>query len=402
MSLTQIEKLPADFNPWSYRELKFAYPFLFFTLSAGALSGSQALKATIVAPYIKNEKLGTGIFWRTMFIHTGIIIIWNLLVLSWNPTREFIISLVFNGANTYETLANGMAYNIRGGGYLLYLMFLLIVLTSIVGLMRAMADVLLETKNYPSATLYVIEVSILLFCILIYPLALNYSFSSMNLLTISIYLLFLLRIYFKSLQKPVKKYTLMILFLIGVMFAEFVLQVHKQDLLESVLAGLLASFLAYILVCHKEFFDFIKNMKSNRKRRKVIIRRKKQVIVQKRLEAKARLMQEEQQRRLAQEKEDAAIKAMEEQTQKQQEEFWRAQQPEEDLVVAVKEDDLMAAFEQNQEDFELAISQYLPSEQESEETPSLPTVTDERKTQNKPKKKRKRKKSTAKKENQTS
>lgn len=381
MSLSHIDSLPTNFNPWSYRELKYAYPFLFFTLSAGAISGSQALKSTIVAPYIKNEKMGTGIFWRTMFVHTGIVIIWNLMILAWNPSYEFIVSLVYNGANVYKTLATNLASHIFGGSYLLYITCLLIALTSIAGLMRAMAAVILETKDYPPTTLYVIETVMLAFCIFLYPLTLNYSFSSMNSIVVTIYSLFLLVIYLNLKHKPAKKYKLMILFLIGVMVSQFVLQIHNFDLTSSVLIGLLGSLLAYVLVYYNDVLDIIKNIKYAHRRRKVLMRNKKRVNMQQRLEQKAKKLYEEQQRQLAQEKENAAIKAMDEKDKKRQEEFLRQQQKEIKTISPV--------LSQKKPQEEIKID--LPKEMAKEKAQHS-DIKEELQTPNKTKKKRKKKK----------
>ena len=273
-SIDKMKVIPMDFSPWSYQELKFAYPLMFFTISAGAVSGIQALKSSLIAPYLKNEKVGKAIFWRSTFWQTGIILLWNLLIISWNPTHDFIISIVYSGANLYNALSANMADNIFFGKYLLYLTMLVIGLTSIISLMRVSIDVILETRNFPPATLYMAEGALLICSVILYPITVNYNFSSMMSLVIPIYVLFLTYAFMKSKGVKLKRYLLMAFFLSGIIIAEFALRIYHYSLKYSVISGVVASFLVFGVIYYKDALGFLSRLLYWRKKQ-IVIQRKK-------------------------------------------------------------------------------------------------------------------------------
>lgn len=94
MSVSQFSNISISVNPLHYPNLKQAYPVLFFTVNVGVLSGLQALKSSITAEHVRNERMGIDVFVVTTLLQAGVVIVWSLLILAWNPAHMALFSAI--------------------------------------------------------------------------------------------------------------------------------------------------------------------------------------------------------------------------------------------------------------------------------------------------------------------
>ena len=127
-------------------ELKYAYPLAFFVITLGSVNCLQGLQASLIAPMVKNEKVGRKVFFGASAFQAFVLIIGSALVAAWNPSiREYYISL-FDNETQYTVLQN-IAYGVGGKKATLLLFALAIALfLGFVGSMSRLArNLLAET-----------------------------------------------------------------------------------------------------------------------------------------------------------------------------------------------------------------------------------------------------------------
>ena len=106
-----------------YPETRFTYPLLFMTVSAGIMSGIDGLKGSILAPNIKNEKMAKGIYFGAAVAQAGLVILWALMLLAWNPEFSWLNKFMQRAANPYEVLQGRLLNHFNSvAAMLLYVM----------------------------------------------------------------------------------------------------------------------------------------------------------------------------------------------------------------------------------------------------------------------------------------
>ena len=128
-------------------DLKYAYPFAFFVITLGSINCLQGLQASILAPMIKNEKIGRRVFFGSAVFQGFFLIMFNVLVAAWNPNiNEFYVSL-FDNQTPYIFLQN-LAFGAGGKNATLLIFALSISLfLGFMGVMIRLArNLILETK----------------------------------------------------------------------------------------------------------------------------------------------------------------------------------------------------------------------------------------------------------------
>lgn len=146
-SRLQLSMVEYGAHNFVINDLKYAYPFAFFVVTLGSVSCLQGLQASILAPMIKNEKLGRRVFFGSAVFQGFFLMLFNVLVAAWNPNiNEFYVSL-FDNQTPYIFLQN-LAFGASGKQATLLIFALAIALfLGFVGVMTRLArNLFLETK----------------------------------------------------------------------------------------------------------------------------------------------------------------------------------------------------------------------------------------------------------------
>ena len=146
-SRLQLNMVEYGAHNFVINDLKYAYPFAFFVVTLGSVSCLQGLQASILAPMIKNEKVGRRVFFGSAVFQGFFLLLFNVLVAAWNPNiNEFYVSL-FDNHTPYIFLQN-LAFGASGKQATLLIFALAIALfLGFVGVMTRLArNLFLETK----------------------------------------------------------------------------------------------------------------------------------------------------------------------------------------------------------------------------------------------------------------
>lgn len=146
-SRLQLNMVEYGAHNFVINDLKYAYPFAFFVITLGSVSCLQGLQASILAPMIKNEKVGRRVFFGSAVFQGFFLMLFNVLVAAWNPNiNEFYVSL-FDNQTPYIFLQN-LAFGASGKQATLLIFALAIALfLGFVGVMTRLArNLFLETK----------------------------------------------------------------------------------------------------------------------------------------------------------------------------------------------------------------------------------------------------------------
>ena len=146
-SRLQLNMVEYGAHNFVINDLKYAYPFAFFVVTLGSVSCLQGLQASILAPMIKNEKVGRRVFFGSAVFQGFFLMLFNVLVAAWNPNiNEFYVSL-FDNHTPYVFLQN-LAFGASGKQATLLIFALAIALFfGFVGVMTRLArNLFLETK----------------------------------------------------------------------------------------------------------------------------------------------------------------------------------------------------------------------------------------------------------------
>lgn len=146
-SRLQLNMVEYGAHNFVINDLKYAYPFAFFVVTLGSVSCLQGLQSSILAPMIKNEKVGRRVFFGSAVFQGFFLMLFNVLVAAWNPNiNEFYVSL-FDNHTPYVFLQN-LAFGASGKQATLLIFALAIALFfGFVGVMTRLArNLFLETK----------------------------------------------------------------------------------------------------------------------------------------------------------------------------------------------------------------------------------------------------------------
>ena len=128
-------------------ELKYAFPLAFFVVAIGSINCLQGFQASLMAPMVKNEKLGRKVFFGAAVFQGLFLVLLNALVAAWNPDiKNFQIS-VMSASSPYAVLQN-LAFGAGGEKALLLLFaFAITMFLSFVAVMTRLArNLIAETK----------------------------------------------------------------------------------------------------------------------------------------------------------------------------------------------------------------------------------------------------------------
>lgn len=119
----QINLIEYGAHNFLTEELKYAFPLAFFVIALGSVNCLQGLQASLMAPMVKNEKLGRKVFFGAAVLQGVFLILLNALIAAWNPNiKDFQISLM-NASSPYTMLQN-VAFG-AGGKKAMLLLFAL-------------------------------------------------------------------------------------------------------------------------------------------------------------------------------------------------------------------------------------------------------------------------------------
>ena len=248
LSVPSLEEYDLEIGKYQLKELKYAYPMLFFVITAGAVSGLQGLTSSLIAPNIQNEKHGKGLFITTSIFQAIFVISWNLIILSWKPSFDVIGALIHKTSIPYNViLETGKGYVSILGFKLIYLLAIILCFAMCGALCRVGRNIITETNIFGK---YTKECAIVILAILSYLSFMTESSIYMSTLfcqIVATFLLYVISLYLKDNDKPLK-YTLFPAYILtGACFAYIVLSIGKQSAAASTLAGLSVTTILFTL-----------------------------------------------------------------------------------------------------------------------------------------------------------
>ncbi|MBP5215416.1 MAG: hypothetical protein J6039_02535 [Alphaproteobacteria bacterium] len=147
ISLPNLMNLQYGFKALNAAQLKNAYPFLLFVVSVGALSGMAGLKSSLIGPFVKNEKMGKGVFFATTLLQCAVVLCWSFIIISWNSNTVQLSADFRSSLNPYTLLRNDLAIKMGYvAPYILFATVFLICVVSGVTILRT-AQMLLEENR---------------------------------------------------------------------------------------------------------------------------------------------------------------------------------------------------------------------------------------------------------------
>lgn len=240
------------------QELKYAYPLSFFVVALGSVNCLQGLQASLLAPMVKNEKVGRRIFFGASTFQAFFLIMLNTLIAAWNPNMSDFYRSIMDTSTPYTYLQN-LAFG-AGGKKATLLMFALAItlFLSFVGVMARLArNLIAETKigkiKFLSAIMAMVLVILPVYWLKSHNIGFAYA-----VIYAQIGGLFSCFVLVQYLKKHRKKYYHLVwpgLLVGGALLAYVMLILLKLDLLISDVAGcsiLLLPCLTYYLNKHKD------------------------------------------------------------------------------------------------------------------------------------------------------
>ncbi len=247
-----------------YPETKFTYPLLFMAVSAGVMSGMDGLKGVLLAPHIKNEKMAKGIYFGAATAQATLVILWALMLLAWNPEFTWLNKFMQRAVNPYEVLQCRLLNHFNyWSALLLYLMTSILCIASGGTLLRLTGVLGRELGIEKDAARDFVPLGCFFLAFIIYYLsAKNWtgdgffsllgnnmrqifaigmnSFDLFNLL-ITVYVFALLTLYWRSRQKPFRKYVYIVAVLLGLALAYIIIMWLRWPYGIGVICGLALS-----------------------------------------------------------------------------------------------------------------------------------------------------------------
>ncbi|MBO6281654.1 MAG: hypothetical protein J6N49_03880 [Alphaproteobacteria bacterium] len=247
MSVAHFANIEVSNNPLNYPNLKYAYPFLFITVNIGVLSGIQALKCTLTAEHIRNERMGKGVFIATTLFQAGMVVLWGLLLLAWNPSLKVLTSAISKEAmpdivlHKYLTVHTGVI-----GEYAVTVTLAAVCILSAGVMLRLISKLLKEAGIASKLEHRIIGVvlSIMSALFLFFP-SVMHGYELINQLIV-LYLLYTC-IYLRRKQKQSYKHLLFIAYILsGACVAYLLMAVLRLPLNVGVFSGLTCTFCACV------------------------------------------------------------------------------------------------------------------------------------------------------------
>ena len=254
----QLQFIEYGAQNFAANELKYAYPLSFFVVAMGSVNCLQGFQASLLAPMIKNEKIGRRIFFGASVFQAFFLIMLNVLLASWNPNISDFHTSLMDTSTPYTYLQN-MAFGAGGKKATLLLFALAITLfLGFVGAMSRLArNLIAETKI--GKLKFLSGISALFLVILPVYWLKNYNYTQAYVLiavqAVGIFSCYLLAKYLKEQDKKYRHLVWPALLVGGALLAYTMLILLKLDLFISDIAGfavLLLPYLGYYLNKNKD------------------------------------------------------------------------------------------------------------------------------------------------------
>lgn len=244
MSITHFPSIEISANPLNYPNLKFAYPMLFFTVNVGVLSGLQALKSTLTAEQVRNERMGKGVFMASTLFQAGVVIVWILLLLAWNPSLKVLSAAIAKVAmpdiilHEYLTVHTGMV-----GEYAVFAMLAAVCLLSAGVMLRMAVKFIKEAQIAPNFSTMTYGVVLLAISVLFLQCPFVMHGHELINQLIALYLLYICMYLRKKNQQSYKELLYVTYILAGACIAYLPISLFHLPLIAGVFFGLTATFL---------------------------------------------------------------------------------------------------------------------------------------------------------------
>lgn len=235
-------------NMEAYPQIKYAYPVLMFTVSAVAASGFSCLSGCLVAPSVRNEKMGRGIFFGMSLMKAGLVILLALMIQAAYPDNIGLNSQISRAVTPYTVLHRIVqTYLGQTGGILFYTLAVMMCAGSGGALLRIGRKIFSESGLLKGNTELLSVVILLAACAVYYIRRPNFDFvaaaSSLTMLLLWGYC----AVYLRNSGKNCRM-VLFPLFIMGGAFCAYVLLLFAgQPLKDCVVLGISFSVLLFII-----------------------------------------------------------------------------------------------------------------------------------------------------------
>ena len=252
-SLPELPNALIHFDFATYPQIKFSYPMMFFSV-CGILSGMEALKCSLIAPAVKNEKMSKGIYFGSSALFAGLMIVWALIFLAWNPDITLLAQSLYKFQYPYELIDAVLLVHFNRFSYaVFYIMIVILCIGSGGVLLRVARQLVDESGVFKGYSIEYAVIGLFILMILAYALlpGINY-FEIINMLVACLWLGFMAK---QSSRKWI--YAVIIAFLIGACLA----QVLLVDLLSTAVTAI-SSGIAFSIFLLCAYYVYIKKFRD--------------------------------------------------------------------------------------------------------------------------------------------
>lgn len=322
----QIRFVEYAAHNFAVNELKYAYPLSFFVVAMGSVNCLQGLQASLLAPMVKNEKVGRKIFFGASIFQAFFLIMLNVLIAAWNPDISKFYTSMLENSTPYTYLQN-MAFGAGGKKATLLIFSLAITLfLSFVGAMARLArNLISETKigaiKFLSGALAFLLVSLPMYGLKNYTSGFPYVVIYAQ--VAGIFSCYVLANYLKEHDKKYRHLIWPALLIGGALLAYAMLILFRFDLFVSDAAGmmvLLLPCLGFYWNNHKEKWqEKLKQFRLKNAEAQAIAREKREKIRLQKAEEKRKKQEElarKREQQAAEKKQKAEIKKQEKEDKK--------------------------------------------------------------------------------------
>lgn len=239
-SMPELPNIMLAFDGKIYPQIKFTYPMMFFAISTGVLSGVEMLKCCLVAPAIKNEKMVKGVYFGSSILVAGLMIVWAMVMLAWNPDMMLLANSLYKFQYPYELINTALLrhFNLFGFG-VFYLMLICLCISGGATLLRTARQMAEDSgyfKKIPSEYVVIVLFVLALLFYAFSPIVAYFEVLNMLLVCVGLFLLAQKRelrwIYFPA-----------IAFFLGACVAQVLLVHANTSYTMAILNGILTSIL---------------------------------------------------------------------------------------------------------------------------------------------------------------
>ena len=253
LSLPELPNAMVHFDAETYPQIKFFYPMLFFSV-CGVLSGMEALKCSLIAPAVKNEKMAKGVYFGSSVLLAGLMIVWALLFLAWNPDIRILAQSLYKFQYPYQLIDATFLIHYNRFSYTIFYIMIIVLCVASGGVLLRVARQLIDEsgvmKKY-SIEYAIVETFIAMILVYAFLSGINY-FEIINMFVACIWLGFIAKNSSRRLE-----YVIIIAFLLGASVAQILL----VDLL-STPATAISSGICFSILLLCAYYVYIKKFKD--------------------------------------------------------------------------------------------------------------------------------------------